>query len=167
MITIRPENPADIPAIYEVEKAAFGQADEANLVNAIRGSDGITLSLVAEMDDRLVGHILFSPAWIGDHDIVGAGLGPLAVHPDFQKTGVGAALTHAGLAALRQRQVPFSFLLGHPTYYPKFGYKPASPLGLECPFGPARDAWMVIILDDAKMAGVTGMARYHPAFYDL
>lgn len=165
MITLRPERKEDIGDIQAVVTRAFGQPDEAEIVTTIRESGDTTLSLVAKMDGRIAGHILFSPAWIGDHDVVGAGLGPLSVDPGFQKMGIGAALVHAGLAVLRHEGIPFSFLLGHPDYYPRFGYRPAAPLGIECPFGPARDAWMAIILDKKKMRGVTGMGRYHRAFY--
>lgn len=165
LIEIRPEQPGDEAAVAAVVEAAFGQPDEAQLVEAVRAAGGITLSLVAVIDDQIVGHILFSPAHIENCPHIGAGLAPLSVLPAFQKTGIGAALTHAGLAGLRHTGCPFSIVLGHKNYYPRFGYVPAHTLGVECPFPiPDPDAFMALVLDAKKMQGVSGKAQYHPAF---
>lgn len=168
MIIIRPEAPQDIDAVTDVVTQAFGQSQEATLTKRLRESGDTTLALVAELDGKIVGHILFSPARIDGHDdVVGAALGPLSVHPDYQKTGVGAALTYAGLAALRHAQVPFSMLLGHVDYYPRFGYQPASELGISSIYGDVGPAFMVIVLDAEQMAGVAGLAHFHDAFNNL
>lgn len=165
-ILIREEVVKDHTAVYEVEKAAFGRADEADLVEKLRQADVKLISLVAEVDGRIVGHILFSAM-----EIVGAdgrtpaiGLGPLAVLPEFQKQGVGKALTEAGLTACREAGHELVFVLGHPTYYPRFGFVASRPLGIECQFEVPAAAFMVLELRAGARAGVSGVAYYHPVF---
>src|SRR5262245_14074174 len=105
MPDIRPEQPNDMDSIRRVVELAFGRPDEARLVDALRENDKFTLSLVAVIDDKVVGHILFTPVTIdsGDQSLAAIGLAPLAVLPELQSQGVGSALTHAGLDELRKQ----------------------------------------------------------------
>jgi putative acetyltransferase len=133
VIVVREERPGDREAVRHVEEAAFGRSDEADIVDALRGDPAWALSLVAEVDGELVGHLLFSR---GDRAMT---LGPLAVLPQHQRTGVGAALMHEGLARIHEPIV----LLGHPAYYTRFGFRPAGPEGITNQWGIDDPAWMV------------------------
>jgi len=167
VITIRPEQPDDIPAVHSINEKAFGQPTEANLVDTLRAACPKALSLVALSDGRIVGHILFTPVTIQTTtgEIQGMGLAPMAVVPERQRQGIGSHLVEAGLKALRQQACPFVIVLGYPEYYPRFGFVPASRHGLACQWeGVADDAFMVLILDEAPMAAVSGVARYRDEF---
>jgi putative acetyltransferase len=132
MLHIRPETSADVAAIHRVNVVAFNQALESDLVVALRANDHLTLSLVAEREGEIVGHIAFSPCTITspNGDWTALALGPLAVLPAHQRTGVGSALVRAGLAACLEMGHDVVFLLGHPTYYPRFGFLPSQPKGV-------------------------------------
>lgn len=167
MISIRHERRGDEAQIYEVNLRAFGRKEEADIVNVLRDSCLERISLVAELDKRIVGHVLFSPATIqdGERKVVGATLAPLAVLPEYQKIGIGSALTRAGLDAMRRAGEPFVVLVGHPTYYPRFGFERASKYGLVCEYSQAPDdAFMIIVLDRQRMQGVKGTVRFPPEF---
>jgi putative acetyltransferase len=170
MITIRPETPTDIEAIHHVNAAAFNEALEADLVDALRANGHLTLSLVAERDGEIVGHIAFSPATVSspDGDWNALALGPLAVLPSHQRTGAGSALVHAGLAACLEIGHAVVFLLGHPTYYPRFGFAPSQPKGVWWANRP-DDAlyFMVAELRPNALAGRTGAMRFSPEFDDV
>jgi putative acetyltransferase len=135
MVKIRPERPDDIAAIQAVNRQAFGQADEAVLVDALRDGGFAVASLVAEDAGRIVGHILFSrlPVAAGGRIVEGAALAPMAVMPDRQREGIGSALVRAGLVACRAAGIAAVVVLGHPDYYPRFGFS-ASPM-------PATPSW--------------------------
>jgi putative acetyltransferase len=167
MIVIRPEEPGDIAAVHEINEKAFGQPTEAHLVDSLRGACPDALSLVAVRDEGIVGHIFFTPVTVADdeQEITGMGLAPMAVLPDCQRQGVGSRLIEAGLEILRQRGCPFVIVLGHPGYYPRFGFVPASQHGLTCPWENVPDeAFMVLVLDEATMSGVSGMVQYRAEF---
>ena len=167
MITIRREQPDDITTVHLINEKAFGQPAEANLVDTLRTACPNALSLVALWDGQVVGHILFTPVNIqtAKGAIQGMGLAPMAVVPERQRQGVGSQLVEAGLKALRQRACPYVIVLGHPEYYPRFGFVPASRYGLACQWeGVPDDAFMVLLLDEASMAGVSGVARYRGEF---
>jgi putative acetyltransferase len=164
-IEVRHERPGDIPAVRDVNIRAFGQAGEARLVDALRSNDAVWLSLVATLDERVVGHILYSPVDIGG--ITGAGLGPMAVLPDLQRRGIGTLLVEAGNRELAHAGCPFVVVLGHPDFYPRFGFRPARPLGIRCEWDVADDVFLVSALDPAKMQGVSGLAKYRPEFSAL
>jgi putative acetyltransferase len=133
VIAIREEQPEDRDAVRRVEEAAFGRAEEADIVDALRGDPAWALSLVAIVDDELVGHLLFSR---GDRAMT---LGPLAVLPSHQRSGVGTALMREGLARIGEPVV----LLGHPAYYARFGFRPAGPEGITNQWAIDDPAWMV------------------------
>jgi putative acetyltransferase len=163
MISIHRERPEDMAAIRTVNEAAFGQSAEADIIDALRAACPELLSLVAESAGEIVGHILFSPATVegGSQTRHGAGLAPMAVMPEFQRQGIGSKLVEAGLEILREQGCPFVIVLGHPEFYPRFGFVPASRHGLRCQWeGVPDEAFMVFVLDELSMAGVTGVAHY-------
>lgn len=165
---IRPEVPADIPAIFEVNYQAFAHYDEARLVDALREDKVFNpeLSLVAVHGDRIIGHIMFPPVTIESPETStpAVALAPLVVHPDFQCLGVGAALIEEGLKVCRTLGHRIVIVIGHPGYYPRFGFLKARENGLEAPFTVADDVFMVLALDDGALEGVEGMVKYPVAF---
>ena len=118
-------------------------------------------------NDKIVGHILFSPTVIeGEHGIIkGMGLAPLAVLPEMQHQGIGTQLIKAGIQNLRNTQCPFIIVLGHPEYYPRFGFEKASPHGIKCQWeGIPDEAFMILWLDKSPMRRVSGLAKYRDEF---
>jgi putative acetyltransferase len=167
-VTIRPEKPDDVAAVRRVNEAAFGQGAEADLVDKLREADVDLVSLVADLDG-IVGHILFTPVVVEDagRRVVGTGLAPMAVLPSHQRQGIGSQLVTRGLAILEERGCPFVVVVGHPEYYPRFGFEPASRHGLRSQWEGIPDAaFMVRVFDPPAMAGVSGEARYGPLFTD-
>lgn len=127
-IVIRNETDADISAITEVTVAAFKTLEISNhteqfIVEALRAADALTVSLVAELDGRVIGHIAFSPVTISDGTRNWYGLGPVSVSPDHQRKGVGKALIHEGLCRLKNLNAAGCCVVGHPDYYRKFGFE--------------------------------------------
>lgn len=168
-ITIRPETTADLPAIYAINQQAFeGRTAEPGLVNAIREGEGFIpeLSMVAEVDGRPVGHILFSPISITTQggEIPALALAPMAVLPAFQNGGIGSELVRAGLEAARQMGHAIVIVLGHPNFYPRFGFSASLARALECPYGDCGEAWMAQELVEGALAGVRGRVVYPAAF---
>ena len=162
-IDVREERPGDGEAIRALHLIAFGQSEEADIVDALRRNGGVRLSLVATVDGDLVGHILYSPINIGGR-CEGVALGPMAVHPDRQGAGVGAALVAAGNARLANDGCPCVVVLGHAAYYPRFGFAPAAARGVTCQWPVPDDVFMLLVLDESKMRGVLGRAEYRPEF---
>ena len=144
---------------------AFGQDSEARLVDALRANGAARLSLVASLDGSIVGHIMFSPARTGS--VTGAALGPMAVAPDLQRRGIGSRLVEDGIATLKQDDCPFIVVVGHPGFYPRFGFTPADTIGLTCEWNVPRDVFMALVLDPAAMRGVAGIAKYRDEFSTL
>jgi putative acetyltransferase len=169
---IRPEAPGDADAIHAVNVAAFGQDAEARIVDAVRRDGRVTCSLVADAPSGLVGHILFTPVALADHEHdmptdggpVAVGLAPMAVRPDRQREGIGSALVRAGLRACADRGVSAVVVLGHPEYYPRFGFRRASSFGLICEFPVPDDVFMALELVEGSLAGRRGLVRYLPQF---
>jgi len=149
-------------AIREVNRRAFGQEQEGAIVDALRANGAAQLSLVASLDGRIVGHILYSPVQVGD--VVGAGLGPMAVLPDYQRRGIGSRLVEAGIQRLEEQGCPFVVVVGHPAFYPRFGFEPASRRGIACEWSVPDDVFMVRVLDAGRMGGSSGVVRYRPEF---
>lgn len=144
---------------------AFGQPQEAALIDALRSNCDDLLSLVAVNGEDVVGHILFSPATLGS--VRGMGLAPMAVTPECQKGGVGSQLIRVGLATLAERGCPFVIVLGHAEYYPRFGFEPASARGVRCEWDVPDEVFMLLVLDEPRMDGVSGLARYRQEFSAL
>ncbi len=166
-VVVRAEEPRDVANVRAINLAAFEQVTEADLVDTLRSECDDALSLVADVNGETVGHILFTPATIETpRDIVvGMGLAPMAVLPDHQRQGVGSLLVREGLEILRQKRCPFVILVGHPEYYPRFGFRPASEVGLSCQWeGVPDEAFMALIMDEEAMQGVSGTVRYRPEF---
>ncbi len=135
-IVIRSETEADVGAITEVTVAAFKTLEiskhtEQFIITALRGAKALTVSLVAEVDGRVTGHIAFSPVTISDGTRDWYGLGPVSVLPEYQRQGIGKALIRAGLSRLKELKAQGCCLVGHPDYYRKFGYKNLPGLVLE------------------------------------
>jgi len=170
VITIRAEHPQDLPGVRYVNELAFGQLLEASLVEKLREQCAEALSLVADEGGRVVGHILFTPVVVehGTRRIVGMGLAPMAVVPERQRLGIGSQLVRRGLEIVAERGCPFVIVVGHPQYYPRFGFEPASKYNLRCQWESVPDeAFMALILDPGSMAGVSGVATYRPEFSEV
>lgn len=163
MIEIREERPEDIAAIREVNKRAFGQDQEGNIVDALRSNGGVLLSLVATLNGQVVGHIMYSPITVGDN-ATGAALGPMAVLPEHQREGIGSKLIEAGTQKLKEAGYTFIIVLGHPAYYPRFGFTPAAGFGIKCEWDVPGEAFMLLALDQSKMQDASGLARYRNEF---
>jgi putative acetyltransferase len=168
MIRVREERPEDIveiKAIRKVNEMAFGQAAEADIVNKLKENCKGLVSLVATQEGEIIGHLLFSPARIeGDKALEGMGLAPLAVLPEFQGQGVGSALVKTGISTLKDMGCPFIIVLGHPGYYRRFGFQKASAWGIRCQWEVPDEAFMILVLDQPAIEGVSGMARYRSEF---
>jgi putative acetyltransferase len=167
VIVIRREQPGDEESVRLVNLRAFGQPAEAQIVDALRKTCPEEVAFVAEDNGRIVGHILFTPASIDaqEGEIRGMGLAPMAVLPEYQRQGIGSLLVQAGLAEMRRTRRPFVIVLGHPGYYPRFGFTPASGHGIVCQYPNVPDeAFMILALDEAALQGVAGVARYRPEF---
>ena len=170
-IGIRPEEPRDERATFEIHARAFPSDAEARLVDALRAAGAATISLVAECDARVAGHILFSPVRVdgAGGSFAALGLAPVAVVPERQRDGIGSALVRAGLAACRSAGHSIVFVLGHASYYPRFGFEPAAPRGLFYS-DRTRDStpmFFVAELAPGALAGRTGVVHYRPEFAGL
>lgn len=163
MLSLRHEAAADIPGVRAVVHAAFGRAGEADLVDALRSADALTVSAVAEMGGRVVAHVGFSLITIGGQHQALA-LAPVAVAPDFQRQGIGSALIRWSLDECRRLGHGVVTVLGEPAYYPRFGFTPATPFGIECPFPVPSEAFMVLELSPGAARGCRGVVRYRPEF---
>ena len=164
MISIRHETPSDREAVFRVEAAAFGEDTEARLVDQLRDNGHSLLSLVADEDGEVVGHIMFSPMTIqsqtGSWQAVC--LAPVAVVPSRQKQGIGGLLVRSGLDELKKAGHGVVVLLGHPTYYPRFGFRPAREFDLH--YQDDRDAFMATELYPGALDGVSGNVKFSPEF---
>lgn len=163
-ITVREEQPADFDAVYAVNQAGFGRSDEADLVNSLRAEGVVLVSLVGEIDGRIVGHILFSRMAIETEveSIAAVALAPLAVAPEYQGRGIGSELVRHGLRQLRNRGEAIVTVLGHEHYYPRFGFSPEKARLLKSPFPP--EAYMALELLPGALTGIHGQVRYPAAF---
>ncbi len=162
---IRAERASDREAIFSVNARAFETDLEARLVDVLRERDAVAVSLVAELDGAIAGHILISPVSVGDREFVA--LAPLAVTPEHQRIGIGSALVRAGIDACRERGDAAIFVLGHAKYYPRFGFVPAGPKGLHYKHEEFDPHFFVLELREGALDGVRGMVTYHPAFDDF
>jgi putative acetyltransferase len=161
-IEIQEERPGDIAAIHDVNRRAFGQDQEANIVDALRSNGGSLLSLVASLNGRVVGHIMYSPITL--RDVTAAALGPMAVLPEYQRQGIGSKLVETGNEKLKAAGYPFIIVVGHPDYYPRFGFTPASTHGITCEWELPDNVFMLLVLDEPNMQGVSGLAKYRDEF---
>lgn len=156
----------DAEVVRRVHESAFPTPAEADLVEQLEANKHLLLSFVAEVDGEVVGHIAFSPVTIEPtptKEYLAAGLGPVAVVPDHQRRGIGGELIKAGLSALPRADYDFVVVLGHPEYYPRFGFRRASEFGLDNEYG-ADAAFMALELQPGRLDGITGLVRYGPEF---
>ncbi len=169
-LVVRPETVDDFPAVQEVVNLAFQNVaeGEADLIDALRADTGYTpeLSLVAELNGAVVGHVIFSEAYIDTNSgrVPAIALGPLAVHPDWQQQGIGSKLVGEGLSAGRRLGHRIAVVIGHSTYYPRFGFTRGRPLGIEMVLGRREESRMVIALVSGALDGVQGTVRFSPVF---
>ena len=169
MLIIREETAEDFPIVFDINTRAFETDEEARLVNLLRRKARPVVSLVAERDNTILGHIMFSPVTVDDEAAGGRtmGLAPMAVHPDFQKQGVGSKLVHAGLDACRALRTELVFVLGHPDYYPRFKFKPAADSRFHYTDPKLDEFFFVLELTKGAATGISGEVCYHPSFDQL
>jgi len=166
-VNVREENPADRAAVHAVNAAAFDTTAEADLVDALRAKARPLVSLVAEEGGAVIGHILFSPVSLDEDPAPGImGLAPMAVVPGRQRTGVGSVLVRAGLERCRKLGFGAVVVLGHPAYYPRFGFQPAARFGIRCEYDAPEEAFMLLELQPGFLQGATGTIHIHEAFRD-
>ncbi|WP_374472621.1 GNAT family N-acetyltransferase [Phenylobacterium sp.] len=158
---IRHARPEDHAAIAAVVEAAFGQADEARLVERLRADGDVLFELVSVEDQDLVGHILFSRLWADRYELFAA-LAPVAVRPDRQNGGLGSALIRAGLESARDFGAHGVLVLGHPAYYPRFGFSAEAAAGVSAPYA-GSPAFMALALETGAFDGPLTVA-YPDAF---
>jgi putative acetyltransferase len=162
---IRAEEHGDWAAVHAVNVSAFERPAEANLVDALREHAQPIVSLVAEDNGAIVGQIMFSPVSLsGDPALEIMGLAPMAVLPGHQRRGIGSALVRAGLEQCRQLGFGAVVVLGHPAYYPRFGFSPSARCGIGCEYEVPEDVFMVLELRAGFLRGASGKVRYHAAF---
>ncbi len=168
-LTIRPEAPDDIVVVHHINERAFGQINEANLVDALRDEGANVLSLVAQKNEAVIGHILFCRIQIktAQKPIDAVSLSPVAVLPEFQSQGIGSQLVQHGLEALRRQGESIVTVLGHPEYYPRFGFRQAQDYHIECPYQVPPAAWMLIELKPKALKGKKGIVVYPEAFNNV
>lgn len=162
-LKIRESLPGDLGEVLNVQRSAFGSEEEAELVRNLLEDPSAEpiLSLLALLENQPVGHIIFSravldPPAVGERRI----LGPLAVIPSYQKKGIGGRLVERGLEILKEQGVDWVFVLGHETYYPRFGFSPAQKQGFQPPFpfpGEITNAWMAMSLTSTEPSTYWGV----------
>jgi putative acetyltransferase len=168
-ITIRLERPEDSAAVISINDRAFAGTDESGLVEAIKQSGRPVISLIACFDDTPAGHIFFSPVQILSEGpmIATLALAPMAVLPAFQRRGIGTLLVEAGLKECARLGCQVVVVVGHPTFYSRFGFCPADRMGLQSIYSSAGDAFMAIELSKAVLAGRTWFVEYPVEFADV
>ena len=167
-MTIRSETSEDYSSIRYVNQEAFGQNQEADLVDKLRKRGALTISLVAVQETAIVGHIAFSSVEITSEksNFAALTLAPIAVLPSHQNKGIGSQLVMAGLQECRRLGHEIVVVVGHPNYYPRFGFVLSNPKGIECEFEVPDEAWMITELKQGVLAGRQGKVRFQPEFKD-
>lgn len=162
---IRPERESDYASVHAVYEMAFSTSSEAYLVDGLRRMADPIVSLVAEERGKVVGHILFTPVSLDSRpDLRIMGLAPMAVLPGHQRAGIGSALVRAGLDRCRLIPASAVVVLGHPEFYPRFGFAPSTRFGIKSEYDVPEDVFMVLELDPGSLDGASGTIRYHDAF---
>ena len=165
---IRAEAKGDRAAVRAINAEAFERQAEADLVDALRDQAEPIVSLIAEQEGKIVGHIMFSPVvLIGHPELEIMGLAPMAIAATHQRRGIGAALVRAGVEQCTALGFGAVVVLGHPTYYPRFGFVPTTRWNIRCEYEAPPEAFMAIELQAGYLDGKAGTIRYHPAFADV
>jgi putative acetyltransferase len=167
MPSLRDERVEDSKAVAELLGSAFGRDAEARLVDRLRAADRVVTALIAETKQRILGHVVFSRVALGDEEMEGLALAPIAVLPAFQRLGVGSALVSAGLERCRAMGHTRVLVLGDPDYYSRFGFVPASEYGMKSTFDAPPESFMALELVPGAFAGAAGVVRYGHEFEDL
>jgi putative acetyltransferase len=167
-VLIRAEEERDWAEVHALNVSAFGTRAEADLGDALRAEATPIVSLVAEQAGAIVGHILFSPVTLSGHaGLRLMALAPMAVVPFRQRRGIGSALVRAGLECCRALNVGAVVVLGHPDYYPRFGFSPSTRFGITSEYDVPEDTFMVCELEPEFLSGIFGTIHYHAAFKSL
>jgi len=165
---IRNETSQDQSAIHALNAAAFETDAEARLVDVLRLQAQPLVSLVAIIDDAVVGHILFSPVRLTEQpDVSIMGLAPMAVAASLQKTGIGSELVKTGLAQCKALGFGAVAVLGHPDYYPRFGFVASTNYSIGCEYEVPDEVFMIKELSKEYLSDKPGLIQYHPAFNAL
>jgi putative acetyltransferase len=165
MSSVRLEEAHDVDVIRRIHLAAFETSLEADLVDQLRESGKLLVSMVAQHQRDVVGHIAFSRVLVDAAARPrGVGLGPVAVEPRLQRQGIGSLLVRAGLNRCRQLQYDFAVVLGHAAYYPRFGFAPASRFQLRCTWDVPDEVFMALELREGALRDVSGLVTYEPEF---
>jgi len=169
MLSIRQEMPRDVSAIHDLNVAAFAQSTEADIVDSLRGAGALRHSLVAVDGDEIVGHLAFSPVTIteGSRVVDALGLGPMAISPSRQRQGIGTRLVNFWLEQLAEDKDNLVVLVGHPDYYPRFGFRRAKAFGIRWEHDVPEEAFMVLELRRGALDKISGVVRFHPVFDEV
>ena len=170
ILEIRREAYSDASQICRINQLAFGRATEADVIDRLRRNCPDFISSVAVVDDQIVGHCLFTPAWLEAPQgrVIGMGLAPVAVLPDYQNCGIGGKLIQTGLLEIQELGWPFVIVLGHPGYYPRFGFEIASKYGIRCEYNAVPDeAFMIVVFDQSVLPPKGAVAHYRPEWAEV
>jgi putative acetyltransferase len=169
-VYIRTERKNDYNQIRKINDLAFGQENEGKMIEALRKTldYNASLSLIAEIKERIVGHILFYPIKIKNEkeEYTVLSLAPLAVHPQYQNKGIGSILVKKGLAVAKYTEFNAVIVVGHPKYYPRFGFKPASKWGIKLPIDAPDEVFMAFELKDDALKNCKGTVVFPKEYYD-
>ena len=165
-MNIRAEKKADIDGIWQVNADAFATTEEAELVNALRDSGVPYISLIYEKNSKLVGHILFTAVELvaDTSGLKLMGLAPMAVSPKLQRSGIGTSLIKSGIQQCIDHGYDAIVVLGHPNYYPKFGFVPSVQYAITTEYDVAEDVFMALEIKAGALTGKKGTIKYHPVF---
>ncbi len=168
VLRIRKEIFCDYAAVHALNSAAFETPAEADLVDSLREHAKPSLSLIAEIEKQVVGHIMFSPVTYSGHENVSLmGLAPMAVAPDYQRMGIGSSLVRSGIEQCKQSGFDALVVLGHPRFYPRFGFVPAIQFGINSEYNVPANVFMAQELNPGCLQGTSGLIVYHDAFAKL
>ncbi len=162
---IRDEIKGDYSLVFNVNTKSFETPLEANLVEKLRKNVSPIISLVADNEGLIIGHIMFSPVTMEGHpDTRMMGLGPMAVLPEYQNKGVGSRLVVKGIEKCKDMGYDAIIVLGHPTFYPRFGFIPSVRFGIASEYKVPEDVFMVLELVNGSLSGVNGIVKYDEVF---
>ncbi|MEO2145999.1 MAG: N-acetyltransferase [bacterium] len=168
LVQIRLEEERDRSAVHAVNYSAFETRAEADLVDVLREQAVPHISLIAEDKGTVIGHIMFSPVSLSGHPKIRAlGLAPMAVTPRRQRQGIGTALVEAGLEHCKRGEFAFAVVLGHPRFYPRFGFRPAGQFGIDSEYEVPSEVFLALELEPGALKEKSGKVRYHAAFNNL